>query len=363
MNEKKLINCFFDELLKNESITDISFNGTNFYVQDNKIGRYKLDCDFDKEDIENYIKQMTYSNNEQFNDENPILDTEYPNIRINAVHKSISSYGMTTSLRSSKPTLIENFDKEMAPKELFSFLDACIKAKLNIIISGITGSGKTELQKYLVGSIKDNEKIIIIEDTLDTHIKEIYKDKDIFSWKTNTKLEKEITFDDLIKAGLRNNPDWIIISETRGREAYSMLKSILSGHNIITTIHSNDCKSSIERIIHLSKEHNNLDQTLIGNMATDLFDIGIHLNQEETKSGVKRGIVEVVEYTGYDEKGAVVNPLFSITSLVKKENNDYSYTDNFNYGKISEKLFNKFSRKKALNKNIEMFIKEEYYEK
>lgn len=57
------------------------------------------------------------------------------------------------------------------------------------------------------------------------------------------------------------------------------------------------------------------------------------------------------------------NPLFSITSLVKKGNNDYSYTDNYNYGKISEKLFNKFARKKALNKNIEMFLKEEYYEK
>lgn len=61
-------------------------------------------------------------------------------------------------------------------------------------------------------------------------------------------------------------------------------------------------KVVLKRIIHLSKEHNNLDQSLIGNMATDLFDIGIHLNQEETKDGVKRAIVEVVEYIGYDEK-------------------------------------------------------------
>lgn len=289
MDDKKNVNIFFGELLQRENITDISFNGTDIYVQDNKVGRYKVDNNYNKEDIENYIKQLTYSNNEQFNDENPILDTEHPNLRINAVHKSISPYGITASLRSSKATLkIDKYNKEIAPPELFSFLEACIKAKLNIIISGITGSGKTELQKYLVGYINNFEKIVMIEDTLDTHIKEIYKEKDIFSWQTNNKIENPISFNDLIKAGLRNNPDWIIISETRGSEAYSMLKSILIGHSIITTIHSNDCKGSIERVIHLCKEHNNLDQFLLGSMATDLFDIGIHLNQELTPTGIKR---------------------------------------------------------------------------
>ena len=142
-----------------------------------------------------------------------------------------------------------------------------------------------------------------------------------------------------------------------------MLKSILSGHNIITTIHSNDCKSSIERIIHLCKEQNNLDQTLLGNMATDLFDIGIHLNQEMTESGIRRSIVEVVEYIGYDEKGAIINPLFKLINVVNKVNNEYKYIDKYEYGKISSNLFNKFARKKALNKNIERFLKNEYYEK
>ena len=119
---------------------------------------------------------------------------------------------------------------------IFALLKASIKSGANVIISGKTGSGKTEMQKYLVGFIEENEKIIIMEDTLDTHLKEIYPNKDILSWQINTKLDKPILFNDLIKAGLRNNPNWIIISETRGSEAYSMLKSCLSGHHIITTI-------------------------------------------------------------------------------------------------------------------------------
>lgn len=361
---EKNINTFFEELLKSDNITDISFNGKDIFVQDNKIGRYKIDHNYSLTDVENYIKQLTYSNNEQFNDENPILDTEYPNLRINAIHKSISPYGITTSLRSSKATLkIDRYNKEIAPQELFLFLEACIKAKLNIIISGITGSGKTELQKYLVGYIDNHEKIVMIEDTLDTHIKEIYPNKDIFSWQTNNKIDKNITFDDLIKASLRNNPDWIIISETRGSEAYSMLKSILSGHNIITTIHSNDCKGSIERIVHLCKENNNLDQYLLGNMASDLFDIGIHLNQELTSDGIKRMIVEVVEYCGYNNRGAVINKLFSRSNKVKKEYTNFQYEEEFEYGKVSKKLFDKLARKKVLSENVNIFLKEEYYER
>ncbi|MDD4623776.1 MAG: CpaF/VirB11 family protein [Bacilli bacterium] len=364
MNEKEQINKFLNQLFENENITDISFNGKDIYVQDNQKGRYKVANDISKEEVENYIKQMTYSNNEQFNDENPVLDTEYPNLRINAVHKSLAPYGMTMSLRLSKPTLkINKYDKEIAPTELFSFLEACIKANLNILISGKTGSGKTELQKYLVSFINDNDKIILIEDTLDTHIKEIYKEKDILSWQTNQRLDKPILFEDLIKAGLRNNPDWIIISETRGSEAYAMLKSILSGHKIITTIHSSNCKNSVERLIHMCKEKYNLDQTLLGSMVSELFDIGIHLSHTIDDKGIKRFIVEVVEYTGYDNHGAIINKLFSRTKKVKKINNNYQYYDDYEYGKISKNLFEKLANYKALNKDIDKFLRKDYYEK
>lgn len=357
--EKEVLEKYFS----NKNITDISFNGKDLYVQDNLKGRYKINENVSSDDVEKYIKQITYQNNQQFNDEQPILDTEFPNLRINAVHKTLSPYGITASWRSSVPTLkITNYDSKVAPKGFFSLLEACIKSSCNVIISGKTGSGKTEMQKYLVGFIPNDEKIIIIEDTLDTHLKEIYPNKDILSWQINTKLEQPILFNDLIKAGLRNNPDWIIISETRGSEAYSMLKSCLSGHHIITTIHSNNAKSNVERIIHMCKEEYNLDQNLLGNMICDNFDIGIHLDHYIDEFGVKRFISEVVEYVSYGRGGTVVNPLFTRSTTITKRNGRFFYDVSYKYGKITKRLFDKLASAKVLNSEIERFVKEEYYE-
>lgn len=352
-----------DKYFKDENITDISFNGKELYIQDNIKGRYKATDIVSADDVEKYIKQITYQNNQKFNDEQPILDTEFPNLRINAIHKTLSPYGMTASWRSSVPTLkINNYDKRIAPRSVFTLLEACVRSNANIIISGKTGSGKTEMQKYLVGFIKENEKIIIMEDTLDTHLKEIYPDKDILSWQINTKLDKPILFDDLIKAGLRNNPDWIIISETRGSEAYSMLKSCLSGHNIITTIHSNDAKSNVERIIHMCKENYNLDQNLLGNMICDNFDLGIHLDHYIDENGVKRYVSEVVEYVSYGKEGTIINPIFTRLTSISKRNGRFFYDVSYKYGKMTKRLFNKLASAKALNNEIEKFIKEEFYE-
>lgn len=357
--ENDILKKYFED----KNITDISFNGKEIYVQDNVKGRYKIEESVDASDVEKYIKQITYQNNQQFNDEQPILDTEFPNLRINAVHKTLSPYGITASWRSSVPTLkITNYDSKVAPKGVFSLLEACIKSSCNIIISGKTGSGKTEMQKYLVGFIEDNEKIIIMEDTLDTHLKEIYPNKDILSWQINTKLDKPILFNDLIKAGLRNNPDWIIISETRGSEAYSMLKSCLSGHHIITTIHSNNAKSNVERIIHMCKEEYNLDQNLLGNMICDNFDIGIHLDHYIDELGVKRFVSEVVEYVSYGRGGTVINPLFTRTTTITKRNGRFFYDVSYKYGKMTQRLFDKLASAKVLNSEVERFIKEEYYE-
>lgn len=357
--ENNILKKYFED----KNITDISFNGKEIYVQDNVKGRYKIKESVDASDVEKYIKQITYQNNQQFNDEQPILDTEFPNLRINAVHKTLSPYGITASWRSSVPTLkITNYDSKVAPKSVFSLLEACIKSSCNVIISGKTGSGKTEMQKYLVGFIKDNEKIIIMEDTLDTHLKEIYPNKDILSWQINTKLDKPILFNDLIKAGLRNNPDWIIISETRGSEAYSMLKSCLSGHHIITTIHSNNAKSNVERIIHMCKEEYNLDQNLLGNMICDNFDIGIHLDHYIDELGVKRFVSEVVEYVSYGRGGTVINPLFTRTTTITKRNGRFFYDVSYKYGKMTQRLFDKLASAKVLNSEVERFIKEEYYE-
>lgn len=360
---KNFENEVLKKLLKDKNVTDISFNGTSVYYQDNEKGRVKFEGDIDVSSVFNYIKQLANESNEEFNDEFPILDAEEPNLRINAVHQSIAPGNITLSLRSSKPELkIKHYDDAIAPKEVFKLLNTCVRAKSNILISGITGSGKTELQKYLVGSIRKTDKIVLIEDTMDSHIKEIYPEKDIFSWKSNEKLSRPIDFDTLIKAGLRNNPDWMIISESRGSEAYSMLKSALSGHHIITTLHSNNASSNVERLIHMCKEKYDLDQKLLGSMICENFELGIQVDYEITEKGVHRYISEIVEYIKYGNNGVVVNKLFSREQRVEKIEDEYKYYVEYKYGKMSRKLFEKIRNEKLINKNIEIFIDENMYD-
>lgn len=365
MKKLKFEQEILDSLLDNSDISDISYNGKNIYIQDTKKGRYKLDSIVNFDDIENYIKQLTYLQNKEFNTENPILDLDYNNLRITANHHSIVDNNITTTIRKSVAELRIKNEEDLGNKDILEFLKQCIKANSNILISGKTGAGKTELQKSLVKYINNTDKIIVIEDVFDTHLNKIYKDKDIMSWKINTKLDNPIDFDKLIKASLRNNPDWIIISEVRSYEAYSMLKSALSGHNIITTMHSNSAKNNVDRLIYLCKEKFDLDQVLLGKMVTDVFDLGIHLDYDITDNGVERFIVEVVEYIDYDINGVKYNSIFKREFKIKYNSNlnKYEYIPYFKYNTISEKLFQKLLNQKCITQNIFKFLEREMLQK
>ena len=361
-------------ILKDKDVTDVTFNGSDIFIQHNRKGRYRFSHDVKKETIENFIKDIANQLNEHFNVENPIIDCEIKDLytekgnavlRLNAVHHSVSPYGNTVAIRITQPELrLTESDRTFATIEVFKLIEAMVRGNLNILISGRTGSGKTELQKFLVNYIRDAETIVLIEDTKDTDLKDLYPNKNISSWITNLGITPPVDFDTLIRASLRNNPDWIIVSETRGSEAYQMIKSGLSGHKIITTLHSDSADSNIDRLIHMCKEKYDLDQLLLGKMITNVFDIGIHIDYDITESGTKRYICEIVEYKDYTDKGVIVNPIFSLKSQpIKKPDGTITYEKVNQIGKISKTLFNKLAKKQVLSQEIEQFVEEGYYGK
>lgn len=361
-------------ILQDADVTDINFNGKDLFIQNNKKGRYLFSREIKSSTIENFVRDIVNTLNNQFNTENPIVDCEIVDayseshnkvLRLNAVHESISPYGNTMSIRITQPALrLNEADDKFASEAVFKLLEAMIRGNLNILISGRTGSGKTELQKFLIKNIRDAETIVLIEDTKDTNLKDLYPEKNITSWITNSKIKNPINFDSLIKASLRNNPDWIIISETRGSEAYSMIKSGLSGHKIITTLHSDSAETNVDRLIHMCKEEYDLDQLLLGQMITSVFDVGVHLDYDVTDNGIIRYVCEIVEYKGYDEDGVDVEKIFEVAlQPVKKADGTFTYQKVYKYGKLSEELFSKLAKKKVLTPEISRFIKEEYYGK
>lgn len=316
---------FLNPYLKQKNITDISYNGTVMKIQDNQVGRYTADYQPTQYEVLQLGKKIADEMGKEFTNNNPILDTELAYLRVNFIHSSVSPSGCTFAIRISRPVLaIQNLEK-LANKEVAKLLEVLIKADSNVIISGKTGAGKTELQKLLVGFISDNKKITLIEDTRDSHIKELYPNKDINSWRTlmEETREKKITYNDLIKAGLRNNPDWMIIAETRGSEAYSMLESALTDHSIITTIHAKKAEAIPSRLLTMIGQKYNINEMVLGRDIVNTLKFGIYMTMEETKNGIERFIREIVEFTDYTEGGVKYIPIYAIERIYDDQTETY----------------------------------------
>jgi len=283
-----------EDIVRLKGVTDISFNGKNLIVNTND-NKYTLDDEkIDETYIERLIGKLASATGKELTTINPILDTAFRNLRVNAVHRSVSPFGTTLALRFSESKLALNYQNfsDFAPPNVLNLLEAMVKTRGNIVISGETGSGKTELQKFLTGFIPFEEKIVLIEDTADSRLKEIYPEKDINSWISS----EIVSFTDLIKAALRNNPTWIILSETRGKEAYEMLQAVLSGHKMITTLHAVDVRAIPKRFVNMIKIGYSVDESSVLDDIYSYFQFGIHVERMEVNGKVRRYLSEIVEY-------------------------------------------------------------------
>lgn len=324
--EEILKKSFLYTYLKNDFITDISFNGKQMRIQDNLKGRYKADYQPSHDEVIQLGKKIADEMGKEFTPSDPILDTELAYLRVNFIHPAISPAGTTFAIRVSRPKLAIHELEKLANKDVAKLLEVLIKADSNIIISGRTGAGKTELQKLLVGFIPDNKKITLIEDTMDSHIKELYPEKDINSWRTLTddSREKKIGYTELIKAGLRNNPDWLIIAETRGSEAYSIVESALTDHSIITTLHAKQASAIPSRLLSMIGKQYPVNEILFGKDIVNVLRFGIYLSMEEKEDGkIDRYIREIVEFTDYTEKGVEFIPLYETKKEYDERTNSY----------------------------------------
>ena len=100
----------------------------------------------------------------------------------------------------------------------------------------------------------------------------------------------------MIKAALRNNPVWILISETRGKEAYEMIQSVLSGHRIITTAHTENAKATPTRLVNMAKQGYQVDEKALKEDIYRYFDFGIHIRKKKVNGKTVRYLSEIVEY-------------------------------------------------------------------
>lgn len=302
-------------LLDNDDITDISYsNNGQLWVKTLTQGVHPEHIEGLNNDVmEKLAFQCSNVMGKTFNMAHPFLDAESAELRLNFVHDSIATNGIAVLIRKTPAKIRLNKEKLISenyvPLKVHEFIITCVQGHCNILVSGETGSGKTELVKYLASHTKDDEKVITIEDTLELHLDKIYPNRDIVAMKTNN----IASYSDVLVTCMRQNPRWILLSEVRSAEAVMAVRnSISSGHNILSTIHSDKASSIPMRLYSLLESSQEIDQFL--KSIHRYVQLGIHVKGYFSKkyNRFQREIVQLVEFYVDDEENlAKANILYS----------------------------------------------------
>ena len=286
-------------LLENDDVTDISYsNNGQVWLKTLSKGVYRIEnTGIDNALMEKIAFQCSNTMGKSFNMANPFLDAESAELRMNFVHDSIARNGIAVLIRKTpakirlqKEKIIE---EDYIRLDIHDFLLKCVEGHCNILVSGETGSGKTEFIKYLAAHTKENEKIITIEDTLELHLDKIFPQRDIVAMKTNN----IASYSDVLVTCMRQNPRWILLSEVRSAEAVMAVRnSISSGHNILSTIHADKAESIPSRLYSLLESNVDLEQFL--RSIHRYVQLGVHIKGYYSQKYQKfhREVAEVTEF-------------------------------------------------------------------
>lgn len=253
------------QFLEVDDVTDISYsNGGQVWIKTLSKGVLRVEnTGIDNALMEKIAFQCANLMGKSFNMANPFLDAEGAEIRMNFIHDSIAKNGIAVLIRKTPAKIRLEKEKiineDYIRRDIHDFLIKCVEGHCNILVSGETGSGKTEFVKYLAAHTKENEKIITIEDTLELHLDKIFPHRDIVAMKTNN----IASYSDVLVTCMRQNPRWILLSEVRSAEAVMAVRnSISSGHNILSTIHADKAESIPSRLYSLLESNLDLEQFL-----------------------------------------------------------------------------------------------------
>ena len=301
------------EFLDDDDVTDVSYsNGGQVWLKTLSKGIYQVERPaINNAFMEKLAFQCSNVMGKTFNMAHPFLDAESAELRMNFVHESIATNGVACLLRKTPAKIRLNKDKllseQYVTEQIHDFLINCVHGRCNIIVAGETGSGKTELVKYLASKTKEDEKIISIEDTLELHLAKIYPTRDIVEMKTNN----IASYTEALVACMRQNPIWILLSEVRSAEAVMAVRnSISSGHHILSTIHADKASSIPMRMYSLLESSQDIEQFL-GSIHR-YVQIGIYVKgyYSQRLGRFQREILEICEFYIDENNNAASNVIY-----------------------------------------------------
>ena len=242
-----------EPLLADPTISDILVNShSSVYIERRgKLERTSISFK-DDEHLMRVIERIVSTVGRRIDEAQPMVDARLPDgSRVNAIIPPLAIDGPTLSIRRfgtdplKMPALIEN---GALTKEIAILFEMCVRARLNIIISGGTGAGKTTLLNALSAYIPSDERIVTIEDSAELQLQQPHTVR-LETRPMNIEGKGEVSQRDLVRNALRMRPDRIVIGEVRGGEAIDMLQAMNTGHDgSLTTIHANTPRDALGRL-------------------------------------------------------------------------------------------------------------------
>ncbi len=335
------------DLLEDDTVTEIMVNSPkDIYVEiDGKIVKDESISFINDTHIIRTIQRMVQPLGKTIDAANPMVDARLRDgSRLNAIIPPLSLKGPVVTIRKFAKNLdgIEDLlRKGTLTNDMALFLDACVKAKLNIIISGGTGTGKTTLLNILSSFIDNSERIVTIEDAAELKLNQQH----VISLETrsvNYEGEGEVTMRDLVRNSLRMRPDRIIVGEVRGKEAFDMLQAMNTGHEgSITTLHSNSVTDALDRLeTMMLMNEMELPVSAIRGYIENAIDIVIQIDR---LSDGKRKVTSISEVSGFNDGRITLKEIFNFKQ--KGLADDSSVIGEFGMSKVVPKVYDKITRK------------------
>src|SRR6266705_342496 len=302
-----------DSLLHDRSVSEIMVNGPDQVFIERRGVLTKADVRFDDENqLLETIRRMVATTGRHIDGLNPMVDARLPDgSRVNAIIRPAAIHGPALTIRKFKDAVlgIEDLKHEgsLSPA-MAEFLQAAVLGRMNILVSGGTGSGKTTTLNVIARFIPHNQRVITIEGAAELQIDHPHVIA-LEHRPANVEGRGELTIRQLLRNSLRMRPDRILVGEVRGAEALDMLQAMNTGHDgSMSTIHSNSARDALSRLETMVMMAS-IDIPFEAVRAQIASAVNLIVHQARMPDG-RRKVAQIAEVVGYDQNGAILRDIF-----------------------------------------------------
>jgi pilus assembly protein CpaF len=303
-----------EPLLNDETITEVMVNGPSHIYIERKGRIERIDSVFlNDEHVLRVIDRIIAPMGRRIDESSPRVDARLPDgSRVNAIIEPLSLIGPVITVRkfSKRPYTVDDLVRfGTATPEMFDFLKACIEARLNLFVSGGTGSGKTTTLNVLSSFIPNTERIVTIEDAAELQLRQEHV-VTLESRPPNLEGEGEITIRNLLRNAMHMRPDRVIVGECRAGEALDMLQAMTTGHDgSLSTGHANSPKDMLRRLeTMVLMTGYDLPLRAIREQIASAIDLIVHTAR--LKDGTRK-VVNITEVYGIDDDEILTQDIFA----------------------------------------------------